>query len=156
MILRPFDPAAGDGGLLAGFTCSTGQPFEDEVEVWIRTQATLWLNDIPRTTFQRRVLALIEEGDDLIAVVAWQDIVRVDIEGIWLEVLAVESSHQHAGQGQLAYDLTVDHLRTIQREGDHLAGLIHRDNDRSKRLLGEVGWTFISPSDDYELWIGSL
>lgn len=156
MILRPFDPAAGDGARLAGFTCSTGQPFEDEVEAWIRTQATLWLNDIPRTTFQHRVLALIEEGDDLIAVVAWQDIIRVDIEGIWLEVLAVESSNQHAGQGRRAYDLVVEHLRTIERDGDHLAGLVHRDNDRSKRLLGAVGWSFISPSDDYELWIGSL
>ena len=66
MILRPFDPAPGDGARLAGFGCSTGQPFEDEVEAWIRTQATLWLNDIPRTIFQRRMLAVIEEGDDLI------------------------------------------------------------------------------------------
>jgi len=156
VILRPFDPAAGDAERLAGFTCSTGLPFEDEVETWIRTQATSWLNDIPRSTFQRRVLALIEEGDDLVAVVAWQDIVRVDIEGIWLEVLAVESSHQHAGQGRRVYDLLVAHLHTIEREGGHLAGLVHRDNDRSKRLLGDVGWSFISPSDDYELWVGSI
>ncbi len=156
MILRPFDPAAGDGARLAGFACSTGHPFEDEVEAWIRRQATLWLNDVPRTTFQRRVLAVIEEGDDLVAVVAWQDIVRVDIEGIWLEVLAVESSHQHAGQGRQAYDLVVTHLRTIERNGDHLAGLLNRDNERSKRLLGAVGWSFVSPSDDHELWIGTI
>ncbi len=156
MILRPFDPAAGDGGRLGGFTCSTGQPFEDEVETWIRTQATLWLNDIPRTTFQRRALVLIEEGDDLVAVVAWQDIIRVDIEGIWLEVLAVESKHQHAGQGRRAYDLVVEHLRTVDREGDHLAGLVHRENDRSKRLLGGVGWAMVSRSGDHELWVGSI
>ena len=156
MILRPFDPAAGDGARLLGFTCSTGHPFEAEVEPWIGAQATLWLNDIPRTTFQRRALALIEKGDDLVAVVAWQDIVRVDIEGIWLEVLAVKSSHQHSGQGRQAYDLTVAHLRTIEREGDYIAGLVHGDNGRSKRLLSAVGWSFVSPSDDYELWAGSI
>lgn len=156
MILRPFDPAAGDGARLVGFTCSTGQPFEDEVEAWIRTKAAMWLNDVPRTSFQRRVLAVIEDGDDLVAVVAWQDIVRVDIEGIWLEVLAVESSHQHAGQGRQAYDLVVAHLRTIERDGDHLAGLVQQDNHRCKRLLGAAGWSFVAPSDDYELWVASL
>lgn len=156
MILRPFDPAAGDGARLAGFACSTGHPFEDEVEAWIRRQATLWLNDIPRTTFQRRVLAVIEEGDDLVSVVAWQDIVRVDLEGIWLEVLAVDTSHQHSGRGRQVYDLTANHLATIDRDGDHIAGLVHRDNQRSMRLLAEVGWTFVAPSDDYELWVGRL
>ncbi len=156
MILRRFDPAAGDVARLARFTCSTGQPFEDEVESWIRTQATLWLNDMPRTAFQRRQLACVVEGDDLVAVAAWQDIVRVDLEGIWLEVLAVASDHQHAGRGRRAYDLVVEHLRTVERDGDRLAGLVHRDNDRSKRLLRAAGWGFVSPSDRYELWVGML
>lgn len=87
---------------------------------------------------------------------AWQDIVRVDIEGIWLEVLAVDISHQHSGRGRQVYDLPVDHLGTIDRDGDHIAGLVHQDNERSKRLLTEVGWTFVSPSDDYELWAASF
>ena len=156
MILRPFDPAAGDGDRLVDFTCSTGQPFEDEVEAWVRSRASAWLNDIPRTTFQRRTLTLVEEWDDLVAVVAWQDIVRVDIEGIWLEVLAVDTSHQHSGRGRQAYDLTADHLATVDRDGDHIAGLVHRNNQRSKRLFSEVGWTFVATSDDYELWVGPL
>ena len=156
MILRPFDPAAGDGDRLAGFTCSTGQPFEDEVEAWIGTRASAWLNDIPRTTFQRRALGLLEEGDDLVAVVAWQDIVRVDLEGIWLEVLAVATSHQHSGRGRQVYDLTIDHLGTIDRDGDHIAGLVHGDNRRSQRLLTEVGWTSVGRSDDHDLWVGAI
>lgn len=70
MILRPFDSTAGDASRLAGFSCSTGQPYEDEVETWITTRAVAWLNDVPRTTFQRRALALVEDGDELVAVVA--------------------------------------------------------------------------------------
>lgn len=156
MILRPFDPAAGDAVRPAGFACSTGQPFEDEVEAWVGTRAVLRLNDIPRTTFQRRALALVEEGDDLVAVVAWQDIVRVDMEGIWLEVLAVAASHQHAGLGQRTYDLVVGHLRTVERDGDVLAAFVHRDNARSKRLLAATGWSLVAPVDDHELWAGSI
>lgn len=156
MILRPFDPAAGDSDRLASFTCSTGPPFENEVEAWIGSWASAWLNDIPRTAFQRRALALVVEGDDLVAVVAWQDIVRVDIEGIWLEVLAVDTSHQHSGRGRQVYDLTASHLAALDRDGDDIAGLVHQKNGRSKRLLAEVGWNFVAPSDDYELWVGRL
>ena len=156
MILRPFDPAAGDVGRLAGFSCSTGQLFEDEVEGWIATRAVAWLNDIPRTTFQRRALALVEEGEDLVAVVAWQDIVRVDLEGIWLEVIAVAAGHQHSGRGRQVYDLTVEHLAMADRDGDHLAGLVHLDNRRSQRLLTEADWTSVGQSDDHDLWVGSI
>lgn len=88
MNLRPFDAAAGDAAPLEWFRCTTGAPFEDEVEAWIRTDAVGWANDLPRALFQRRTLALIEDGTATVAVVAWQDITRVDLEGIWLEVLA--------------------------------------------------------------------
>jgi hypothetical protein len=154
--LRLFNAAAGDAAAVSQFQCSTGAPFEDEVEAWIRTDAVAWANDLPRARFQRRTLAFIEEGEATVAVVAWQDIVLVDLEGIWLEVLAVELDHQHGGRGQAAYELTVDHLRRIERDGDHLAGLVHVDNDRSKRLLTNYGWSSVAPWDDHELWVGSL
>jgi hypothetical protein len=115
-----------------------------------------WANDLPRARFQRRTLAFIENGEAAVAVVAWQDIVRVDLEGIWLEVLAVQLEHQHGGRGQAAYELTIDHLRTIERDGDHLAGLVHVDNDRSRRLLTAAGWSSVAPWDDHELWVGAL
>lgn len=156
MILREYDPAGGDAARLAAFTCSTGSLFEDEVEDWIQTKAVGWLNDMPRATFQRRVLGLMEDHGSLVAVVAWQDIVRVDLEGIWLEVLSVSVEHQHRGRGQDVYALTIDHLRTIDRDGDHLAGLVHVDNSRSKRLLATVGWTAVSTWDDHELWVGRV
>ena len=156
MNLRAFDAAAGDSARLSQFRCSTGAPLEDEVEAWIRTDAVGWANDLPRAQFQRRTLAFIEEGEATVAVVAWQDIVQVDLEGIWLEVLAVDLGHQHGGRGQAAYELTVDHLRTSERDGDHLAGLVHVDNDRSKRLLTAAGWSSVADWDDHELWVGSL
>ena len=156
MNLRPFNAGAGDAARLDLFRCSTGAPFEDDVEAWIRTDAIGWANDLPRARFQRRTLALIEDGEATAAVVAWQDIVRVDLEGIWLEVLAVALDHQHGGQGQAAYQLTIDHLRTIERDGDQLAGLVHVDNHRSKRLLTAYGWSSVATWDDHELWVGSL
>jgi hypothetical protein len=54
------------------------------------------------------------------------------------------------------YDLVVEHLRTVDREGDHLAGLVHVDNQRSKRLLASAGWTSVTQWDDHELWVGCL
>lgn len=156
MILRPFDAAAGDAARLGQFRCSTGLPFEDDVEAWIRDDTVSWANDVPRATFQRRTLALVEDGGTTAAVVAWQDIAKVDLEGIWIEVLAVELDHQHSGHGRAVYEMTVEHLKTIERDGDVLAGLVHVDNQRSKRLLSAVGWRSVSPWDDHELWVGSL
>lgn len=82
MILREFDASRGDAAQLAGFACSTGAPFEVEVEDWIRSTAVAWLNDIPRARFQRRSVGLVEDGHELVAVVGWQDIARIDLEGI--------------------------------------------------------------------------
>lgn len=155
MNLREYDPAA-DDARLAAFRCSTGAAFEDDVEQWIHADAIGWVNDLPRARFQRRVLSLVQDAEDLVAVVARQDITRVDLEGNWLEVLAVSLDHQHHGHGSASYDLVVDHLRTIDREGDHLAGLVHVDNVWSKRLLDSKGWTFVSPWGDHELWVGLL
>lgn len=155
MIFRDYDPA-GDRPRLAAFTCSTGATFEDDVEEWIRADAVGWFSDVPRATFQRRALSLMEEGDSLVAVVAWQDIVRVDLDGIWLEVLAVSVDEQHRGKGEEAYALVIDRLRTVDRDGDELAGLVHVDNARSQRLLTSVGWVVVSTWDDHELWVGHL
>lgn len=88
MNLRGYDAAA-DGARLATFRCSSGAAYEDEVEQWIRADAIGWVNDLPRATFQRRVLGMIEQSGDLVAVIAWQDITRADLDGVWLEVLAV-------------------------------------------------------------------
>lgn len=85
------------------------------------------------------------------AVAAWQDIIRIDIEGIWLDVVAVAIDHQHVGRVLAAYGLTIEHLRTVDRDGDHLAGLVHPDNGRSQRLLTAFGWNHVGPLDDYEL-----
>jgi predicted N-acetyltransferase YhbS len=117
-----------------------------------------WVNDVPRATFQRRVLAVVEDDNgQIVAVVAWQDIVRVDLEGLWLEVLAVAADQQHTGKGREGYELTVAHLRSIERGGDHLAGLVHARNHRSKRLLTAFGWTDVRIWDDeHELWVGTL
>lgn len=156
MILRAFDASRGDAARLGAFACSTGAPFETEVEEWIRTTAVVWLNDVPRARFQRRSVGFIEDADQLIAVVAWQDIARIDLEGIWLEVLAVGLTHQHGGNGSRTYDVTVDHLRTIDRDGDNLAGLVHVDNGRSQRLLAAKHWSAVATWGDDELWIGSL
>ncbi|HWL43299.1 MAG TPA: hypothetical protein VNQ73_10185 [Ilumatobacter sp.] len=158
MILRPFETAAGDTQRLAEFACSTGTKHEDEVQHWIRDQAVAWINDVPRAEFQRRSLALIEDGDATLAAVAgWQDIVRVDVEGIWIEVLAVANSHQHRGTGLAVYQLVTERLRTAKRQGDHLAGLVHGDNACSKRLLTAMSWHSAATWDEHhELWLGGL
>lgn len=157
MRLRTLDPAGPDARALAGFVCSTGPSFEDEVQDWIRSDAIGWLNDIPKAAFQRRHLSLAENGSSLVAVAAWQDILRIDLDGIWLEVLAVAAGFQHGGNGQASYDLVTDHLRTVDREGDHVVGLVHSDNERSQRLLDRNGWRRIADLDtDHELWAGHL
>ncbi len=156
MKLRTFDAAAGDVARLDQFRCSTGAPFEDDVQAWIRTDAVSWANDLPRALFQRRMLAIVEDRDATAAIVAWQDITRVDLEGIWLDVLAVALGRQHNGCGRATYELTVQHLQAIERDGDALAALVHVDNERSKRLLTTFGWRSVAPWDDHELWVGSL
>jgi predicted N-acetyltransferase YhbS len=157
VILRPYQPEGEDEAVLAAFACSTGEPFEDEVEDWIQTRAISWVNDTPRATFQRRALAFIEDDfGSVVAVVAWQDVVIVDLDGIWLEVLAVSLDHENKGIGREVYDMTVEHLRTVDRDGDHLAGLVHVDNRRSMRLLSHVGWASVARLDDHELWAGNL
>ena len=55
-----------------------------------------------------------------------------------------------------AIGLAIDHLRGVERDGDHLACLVHRDNTLSKRLLAAVGWRHLKHHDDYEFWIGAL
>jgi len=157
VILRECDLGVNDQSILAAFNCSTGASFESDVQTWIRASAVHWASDVRRATFQRRSLAVVE--DDLgatIGVVAWQDISRVDLDGIWLEVLAVDLDHQHGGTGSAMYDLTVAHLQAVARDGDHIAGLVHVDNHRCKRLLTSVGWTEVSVIDDHELWAGNL
>lgn len=72
MNLRRFDATAGDAARLEHFRCSTDAPFEDEVEEWIRPDAVGWANDLPRARFQRRTLALIEDGAAAVAAVAWR------------------------------------------------------------------------------------
>lgn len=156
MILRAFDPSAEDVARLAEFACSTGPAYEDDVEDWIRTRSLGWLNDVPKAIFQRRQLMLVEDGADLVAVSAWQDIVQVDLDGIWLEVLAVASTSQHGGRGQQAYDLVLEHLRGVDRDGSVLAGLVHVDNQRSQRLLTRNDWQSVAPWHDHELWVGRL
>lgn len=157
MRLRPYEATADDPQRLSTFRCSTGLAVEDDVERWITTDARTWLNDVPRATYQQRQLGLIDDdAGALAAVIAWQDIADIPLEGIWLKALAVSLDHQHAGNGRAAYDITVDHLRTIDHEGDHIAGLVHVDNQRSKRLLASVGWTDVALWDDHELWVGSL
>lgn len=156
MILRDFDPTSDDADRLHAFACSSGQPHEDDVEEWIRTSSIAWLNDVPRAEFQRRALALIEDHGEIVAVAAWQDIMRVDLEGIWLQVLAVDTSHQHSGHGRRSLDLVVERLRTTDRDGDHLAGLVHPENHRSSRLLAAAGWSVVAVLADHELWVAQL
>lgn len=157
MILREFRANGNDPAILASFAYSTGMPFENDVEQWIRNSALVWVNDLPRATFQRRVLAFVDDGaGDMAAVVAWQNISRVDLEGIWLEVLAVGVDHQHRGAGREALDATMTHLRGVDRDGDRVAGLVHPRNARSQRLLSAAGWASIAMLDDHELWVGTL
>lgn len=58
-----------------------------------------------------------------------------------------------AGAGDAA---RLDHFRTVARDGNDLAGLVHVDNYRSKRLLTTYGWSSVAPWDDHDLWVGSL
>lgn len=54
------------------------------------------------------------------------------------------------------YDLTVNHLGTVDRDGDHIAGLVHNANVRSQRLLTSVGWRAVSITGEHDLWVGSI
>ena len=157
MNLRPFTASEVDTARLAEFRCSTGAVFEDEVEDWITRHAVAWANDLPRAVFQRRALNLVEDDDGaLAAVVAWQDIVRIDRDGIWIEVLAVATDHQHRGIGRQVPALVTDQLRGIERDGDELAGLVRPDNDRSRQMLTGAGWVILGRLDDHDLMIGRL
>ena len=157
MNLRSVSADAQDATRLAEFRCSTGAAFEDDVEQWIAHHGLAWLNDRPRAVFQRRALNLVEDDDGaLVAIVAWQDIVRIDRDGIWLEVLAVATDHQHHGTGEQVLALATDHFRTIERDSDDLACLVHPDNHRSRRMLTNAGWLTLGRLDDHDLMIGRL
>jgi len=52
--------------------------------------------------------------------------------------------------------LVLDGLQRVDPNGDHLAGAVHVDNRRSKRLLERNGWRHTASWDaDHELWAGS-
>ena len=155
MILRPFAVGV-DAVRLGAFRCSTGPAYEAEVEQWINRDAARWVNDAPHATFQRRCLHVVEESGDLVAVIAWQDIAWIDVEGIWIEVLAVAVAQQHRGTGRAVLRLVLDHLATVDREGDAVAGLVHPDHHRSHAMLTAAGWTEIGEMDGYILMVGSL
>lgn len=156
MIHRQFQPAD-DAALLTGFRCSTGLAFEDEVENWINVQAVAWLNDLPYTTFQRRHIQLVEDDDDtVVAVYAWQDITRIDIDGIWLEVLAVATGHQHRGTGRAVLAAAKTHLAATPHDGQAIAGLVHPDNHRSRDMLLDDGWIHLGQLDGHDLLVGRL
>lgn len=143
---------AADSRRLKRFRCSTGQPFENDVERWINRKAFAWLHDLPYAAFQHRSLHVVEDEDnELIAVFAWQDIVRVDVEGIWLEVLAVSLEHQHQGTGRAVLTAAKAHLVTTERDGDAIVALVHPDNDRSRRLVSDDGWIRVSELDGHDL-----
>lgn len=140
MKLRRVRAGADDPAVLASFACSSGSPFDDDVERWVQTTAIGWANDVPRATFQRRGLAIVDdEIGAMAAVVAWQDITRVDLDGVLLECLAVNRDHQHRGCGREVLDATMEHLRGIDHDGNHVAGLVHPDNTRGQRLLASAG-----------------
>lgn len=124
---------------------------------WINRKAFAWLNDMPYAAFQRRNLHVVEdEANELIAVFAWQDIVRVDIEGIWLEVLAVSLEHQHQRTGRTVLAAAKAHVATIDRDGDAIVGLVHPDNHRSRRLLSDDSWVRVGELDGHDLMASRL
>ena len=148
---------AADSRRLKRFRCSTGQPFENDVERWINRKAFAWLHDLPYAAFQHRSLHVVEdEANELIAVFAWQDIVRVDVEGIWLEVLAVSLEHQHQGTGRAVLTAAKAHLVTTERDGDAIVALVHPDNDRSRRLVSDDGWIRVGELDGHDLMASRL
>ena len=156
MIHRSFQPGS-DGPALTGFRCSTGSAFEDDVEQWINQQAVLWLNDLPYATFQRRNLVLVEnDRGDLVAVYAWQDITRIDVEGIWLEVLAVAVDDQHAGTGRTVLAEAKTRIVAAPHDGQVIAGLVHPDNTRSRAMLEADGWLQIGQLEGHDLLVGRL
>lgn len=153
---RPFVPG-GDAQQLVGFSCSTGAPFEDEVENWINDDAVAWLNDVPYATFQRKNLHLVEsDAGDIVAVFAWQDIVRIDVDGLWLEVVAVAVAHQHGGVGRQVLADAKAHLATVERDGDVIAGLVHPDNQRSRDMLLADNWVRVGELDGHDLMMGHV
>jgi hypothetical protein len=153
---RPYRPGP-DDSTLAGFRCSTGTAFEDEVEAWINHDAIAWLNDLPYATFQRRHLSPVEAADgEAIAVYAWQDITRIDIDGIWLEVLAVAVNHQHSGAGRAVLAEAKTHIVATPHDGEAIAGLVHPDNHRSRNMLLVDGWTNIGQLEGHDLLVGRL
>jgi hypothetical protein len=142
---------------MTGFRCSTGSVFEDDVEQWINQQAVLWLNDLPYATFQRRNLELVEnDRGDLVAVYAGQDITRIYVEGIWLEVLAVAVDDRHAGTGRTVLAEAKTRIAAAPHDGQVIAGLVHPDNTRSRAMLEADGWLQIGKLEGHDLLVGPL
>jgi hypothetical protein len=144
-----------DEVLVDGFRCSTGAPWEDEVEQWIRSDAIGWLSARP-ARFQCRNLHLVEDRGELVAVFAWRDIVEMDVDGIWFEVLAVSVPRRHCGTGREVLALAEAHLLTVEREGDVIAGLVHPDNVGSQAMLAAAGWQQVREMRGYVLMVGRI
>ena len=131
MIHRSFQPRR-DGPALTGFRCSTGPAFEDDVEQWVN-QGGGPLAERPSVyDFPAANLELVEDDrGDLVAVYARQDITRIDVEGIWLEVLAVAVDGQHCGTGRTVLAEAKTRIAVPPHDGQVIAGLVHPDNTQS-------------------------
>jgi GNAT superfamily N-acetyltransferase len=150
---RPYDPI--DEPAIRGFTCSTGPWWEAEVENWIRSDAVGWLS-AGSARFQRRNLHLAEDDGELVAVFAWRDIVEIDADGIWLDVVAVTASRRHSGVGRQVLALVLAHLVAVERGEDVIAGLVHPNNVGSQAMLVDAGWQPVRDMRGYRLMVGRI
>jgi hypothetical protein len=92
----------------------------------------------------------------LVAVFAWRDIVEIDADGIWLEVVAVSTARRHSGVGRQVLALVRAHLVAVEREGDVIAGLVHPGNVGSQAMLVDAGWQALREMRGYRLMVGRI
>ena len=141
--------AASDAALLAGFTCSRGEWYEDEVEDFISHHAldyAAW-----RAPLDHQLLLFLS-GDELVAVGAHeQALLKGGLTGTHLAVAAIALPHQGAkldDGGQLS-DFVLDTLlsdagaaaaRGAPSRAPVAHALVARDNDRSLAVLRRRGF----------------
>jgi hypothetical protein len=141
--------AAGDAALLAAFTCSRGEWYEDEVEEFIRDHALDYASW--RAPLDHQLLLFLS-GDELVAVGAHeQALLKGGLTGTHLAVAAIALPHQGAKLdfgGRLS-DFVLDALlgdasaaaaRGALTRDPVAHALVAADNDRSLALLRRRGF----------------
>lgn len=146
------EAAEADTHLLAAFSCCSHRPrnYQVEVESYIRSNLWDWVNAPEAQHDDPRLLLVVAENGDLIAVGAHEIKRHHELTGSprvrWIELVAVATPYQgkRSPDGNRYSDIMLSAVLTDidnrRRDDIGVRGRVHYDNLPSLRLLNRFGF----------------